>query len=163
MLFFISWTPFHVQRLGYVYFKSADLFRTVNQYLFYFSGMSDQSNCETTEWMLQEFSTTCPPLSTPSSTGFSASSTGQLSIIFIDTVSSYNTSQTDNTLLYNKSHKWDFQCSILKQFLCCHKNNKLLLSYYAAALFTSSRRPEELQNIQDKMSKWTGREDPAQC
>ena len=49
VLFFISWTPFHVQRLGYVYFKSADLFRTVNQYLFYFSGMSDQSNCKATE------------------------------------------------------------------------------------------------------------------
>merc|ERR1719410_2444329 len=38
-LFFVSWTPFHFQRLGYVYFKSAELFRTVNQYLFYFSGI----------------------------------------------------------------------------------------------------------------------------
>ena len=38
LLFFISWTPFHLQRLGYVYFKSAEFFRTVNQYLFYFSG-----------------------------------------------------------------------------------------------------------------------------
>ena len=37
-LFFVSWTPFHFQRLGYVYFKSAELFREVNQYLFYFSG-----------------------------------------------------------------------------------------------------------------------------
>jgi len=37
-LFFVSWTPFHFQRLGYVYFKSALFFRTVNQYLFYFSG-----------------------------------------------------------------------------------------------------------------------------
>ena len=37
-LFFVSWTPFHFQRLGYVYFKSAEFFREVNQYLFYFSG-----------------------------------------------------------------------------------------------------------------------------
>lgn len=37
-LFFVSWTPFHFQRLGYVYFKSALFFREVNQYLFYFSG-----------------------------------------------------------------------------------------------------------------------------
>ena len=37
-LFFVSWTPFHFQRLGYVYFKSAVFFREVNQYLFYFSG-----------------------------------------------------------------------------------------------------------------------------
>ena len=44
VLFFISWTPFHVQRLGYVYFKSADLFRTVNQYLFYISGRSNTTN-----------------------------------------------------------------------------------------------------------------------
>ena len=33
-LFFVSWTPFHFQRLGYVYFKSALFFREVNQYLF---------------------------------------------------------------------------------------------------------------------------------
>ena len=38
LLFFLSWTPFHLQRLGYVYFKTAEFFRTVNQYLFYFSG-----------------------------------------------------------------------------------------------------------------------------
>ena len=39
LLFFVSWTPFHLQRLGYVYFKTAEFFRTVNQYLFYFSGI----------------------------------------------------------------------------------------------------------------------------
>ena len=38
VLFFISWSPFHFQRMTYVYFKTSDWFRTVNQYLFYFSG-----------------------------------------------------------------------------------------------------------------------------
>ena len=38
VLFFISWSPFHFQRMTYVYFKTTDWFRTVNQYLFYFSG-----------------------------------------------------------------------------------------------------------------------------
>ena len=38
VLFFVSWAPFHIQRLGYVYFKNFEMFRTVNQILFYFSG-----------------------------------------------------------------------------------------------------------------------------
>ena len=38
VLFFVSWAPFHIQRLGYVYFKHFEMFRTVNQILFYFSG-----------------------------------------------------------------------------------------------------------------------------
>ena len=38
ILFFISWSPFHFQRLGYVYFKNFNWFRMANQYLFYFSG-----------------------------------------------------------------------------------------------------------------------------
>ena len=38
VLFFISWAPFHFQRLGYVYFREHVYFRTVNQYLFYLSG-----------------------------------------------------------------------------------------------------------------------------
>ena len=39
VLFFISWSPFHFQRITYVYFKSTNWFREVNQYLFYFSGI----------------------------------------------------------------------------------------------------------------------------
>jgi len=38
VLFFVSWAPFHFQRLGYVYFREHEYFRTVNQYLFYLSG-----------------------------------------------------------------------------------------------------------------------------
>jgi len=38
ILFFLSWTPFHFQRLGYVYFKEYSFYRTVNQILFYLSG-----------------------------------------------------------------------------------------------------------------------------
>ncbi|XP_023320679.1 neuropeptides capa receptor [Eurytemora carolleeae] len=38
IVFFVSWAPFHVQRLGYVYFKESESFRTVNEYLFYLSG-----------------------------------------------------------------------------------------------------------------------------
>jgi len=38
ILFFIAWSPFHFQRLGYVYFKNSENFRTVNQYVMYFSG-----------------------------------------------------------------------------------------------------------------------------
>ena len=38
ILFFIAWSPFHFQRLGYVYFKSTIWFRTANQYMMYFSG-----------------------------------------------------------------------------------------------------------------------------
>merc|ERR1719483_1980565 len=38
VLFFLSWAPFHFQRLGYVYFKHLSFYRTVNQYLFYLSG-----------------------------------------------------------------------------------------------------------------------------
>ena len=38
VLFFISWTPFHVQRLCYVYFKESYTWRTFNEYFFYFSG-----------------------------------------------------------------------------------------------------------------------------
>ena len=38
VLFFVSWAPFHFQRLGYVYFKHLSLYRTINQYLFYLSG-----------------------------------------------------------------------------------------------------------------------------
>merc|ERR1719206_1076884 len=37
-LFFISWAPYHVQRLGYVYFRHNHIYRTVNEYLMYFSG-----------------------------------------------------------------------------------------------------------------------------
>ena len=47
-LFFVSWTPFHFQRLGYVYFKSAVFFREVNQYLFYFSGKFDDTQIRVT-------------------------------------------------------------------------------------------------------------------
>ena len=38
VLFFISWCPFHFQRITYVYFKTTDWFREVNQYVMYFSG-----------------------------------------------------------------------------------------------------------------------------
>ena len=38
ILFFVSWAPFHFQRVGYVYFREHEYFRTVNQYLFYLSG-----------------------------------------------------------------------------------------------------------------------------
>ena len=38
ILFFVSWAPFHFQRLSYVYFKELEMFRTVNQILFYASG-----------------------------------------------------------------------------------------------------------------------------
>ena len=38
ILFFVSWAPFHFQRLSYVYFKDMEMFRTVNQILFYASG-----------------------------------------------------------------------------------------------------------------------------
>ena len=38
ILFFISWAPFHVQRLGYVYFRHSHVYRTVNEYLMYLSG-----------------------------------------------------------------------------------------------------------------------------
>jgi len=41
ILFFISWAPFHFQRLEYVYFKhvlSNKTYATFNQYLMYFSG-----------------------------------------------------------------------------------------------------------------------------
>ena len=38
VLFFISWCPFHFQRITYGYFKTTDWFREVNQYLMYFSG-----------------------------------------------------------------------------------------------------------------------------
>merc|ERR1719483_303169 len=38
VLFFVSWAPFHFQRLGYVYFKHLTIYRTVNQILFYLSG-----------------------------------------------------------------------------------------------------------------------------
>ena len=38
VLFFISWLPFHIQRLGYHYFKDNYTFRTINEYLFYISG-----------------------------------------------------------------------------------------------------------------------------
>ena len=38
VLFFISWAPFHVQRLGYVYFRHSYLYRIINEYLMYLSG-----------------------------------------------------------------------------------------------------------------------------
>ena len=38
VLFFVSWAPFHFQRLGYVYFKHLPFYRMVNQILFYLSG-----------------------------------------------------------------------------------------------------------------------------
>ncbi len=31
--FFLCWTPFHAQRLGYVYFKLSPTFRVINEYL----------------------------------------------------------------------------------------------------------------------------------
>ncbi len=37
--FFLCWTPFHAQRLGYVYFKQSPTFRTINEYLMYASGV----------------------------------------------------------------------------------------------------------------------------
>ena len=37
--FFLCWTPFHAQRLGYVYFKESPTFRTINEYLMYVSGV----------------------------------------------------------------------------------------------------------------------------
>ena len=37
--FFLCWTPFHAQRLGYVYFKDAGFFRTINEWLMYASGV----------------------------------------------------------------------------------------------------------------------------
>ena len=43
VLFFISWSPFHFQRITYVYFKSTNWFRKVNQYTFYFSGNREKS------------------------------------------------------------------------------------------------------------------------
>ena len=38
VLFFVSWAPFHLQRLSYVYLQNYEMFRTINQILFYFSG-----------------------------------------------------------------------------------------------------------------------------
>ncbi len=38
LAFFLCWAPFHAQRLGYVYFKKSQLFRTINEYLYYVSG-----------------------------------------------------------------------------------------------------------------------------
>ena len=37
--FFLCWAPFHAQRLGYVYFKESNIFRTFNEYLMYISGI----------------------------------------------------------------------------------------------------------------------------
>lgn len=37
--FFLCWAPFHAQRLGYVYFKESKVFRTINEYLMYLSGI----------------------------------------------------------------------------------------------------------------------------
>lgn len=37
--FFLCWAPFHAQRLGYVYFKESMVFRTINEYLMYISGI----------------------------------------------------------------------------------------------------------------------------
>ncbi len=37
--FFLCWAPFHAQRLGYVYFKQSEIFRTINEYLMYISGI----------------------------------------------------------------------------------------------------------------------------
>ena len=37
--FFLCWAPFHTQRLGYVYFKESHIFRTINEYLMYISGI----------------------------------------------------------------------------------------------------------------------------
>ena len=37
--FFLCWAPFHAQRLGYVYFKESHVFRTINEYLMYLSGI----------------------------------------------------------------------------------------------------------------------------
>ena len=44
VLFFLAWSPFHIQRLGYVYFKQSESFRTVNQYIMYFSGSNQYPN-----------------------------------------------------------------------------------------------------------------------
>ncbi len=38
LAFFLCWAPFHAQRLTYVYFKESDIFRTINEYLYYVSG-----------------------------------------------------------------------------------------------------------------------------
>ena len=38
VLFFISWAPFHIQRLGYVYFRHSHGYRVINEYLMYLSG-----------------------------------------------------------------------------------------------------------------------------
>ena len=37
--FFLCWAPFHAQRLGYVYFKESPVFRVINEYLMYVSGI----------------------------------------------------------------------------------------------------------------------------
>ena len=39
LAFFLCWAPFHAQRLGYVYFKESMIFRTINEYLYYVSGI----------------------------------------------------------------------------------------------------------------------------
>ena len=38
--FFLCWAPFHAQRLGYVYFKESPIFRVINEYLMYISGIT---------------------------------------------------------------------------------------------------------------------------
>lgn len=38
--FFLCWAPFHAQRLGYVYFKESHVFRIINEYLMYVSGIT---------------------------------------------------------------------------------------------------------------------------
>lgn len=38
--FFLCWAPFHAQRLGYVYFKESHIFRVINEYLMYLSGVT---------------------------------------------------------------------------------------------------------------------------
>ena len=38
--FFLCWAPFHAQRLGYVYYKESHVFRLINEYLMYVSGIT---------------------------------------------------------------------------------------------------------------------------
>ena len=37
--FFLCWAPFHAQRMGYVFFKEHHVFRTINEYLVFISGI----------------------------------------------------------------------------------------------------------------------------
>lgn len=39
LAFFLCWLPFHAQRLAYIYFSDSRVYRMINEYLFYISGV----------------------------------------------------------------------------------------------------------------------------